>query len=91
MQEFFFSHNAGCLNENLLICDPKIKMHTFVFFNAIFCCIFNTHFRAFPLEYVLKIQKIFNAFFCRILTFYDARFLLTFSLMLKLTLNSFFV
>ena len=91
MQKLFFLHNAGCLTENPLICDPKIQMHTFDFFMP-FSAVFSIHiFVLFFLKYVLKIQKIFNAFFCRMLMFYDARFLLTFSLMLKLTLNRFFV
>ena len=74
MQELFFSHNAKCLAEKSLTCDPKTQMHTFDFFMP-FSAVFSIHiFVLFFLKYVLKIQEIFNAFFCRMLTFYDARF-----------------
>lgn len=76
MQEFFFSHNAGCLAKNPLTCNPKIQMHT-CDFSMPFSAVFSIHiFVRFFLKYVLKIQEIFNAFFCRMLTFYDARFMI---------------
>ncbi len=63
MQEFLFSHNAGCLAENLLTYDPKILMYS-CSFSVLFSSEFSIHISVlFFLNYALKIHKIFNAFF----------------------------